>query len=82
MKTARMKVTPLRAAVMARYKNVSAFAEDIGWTYNKTFRVVNGMTAPSIGDADLIAAKLNLNGNEIINIFFPLVSTNGNLMGA
>ena len=39
--------TPLRAAVLAKFRSVHAFAEALKWSDSKAFRIVNGMQNPT-----------------------------------
>ena len=42
--------TPLRAAVLAKFRSVHAFAEARKWSDSKAFRIVNGMQNPTASE--------------------------------
>lgn len=43
-------VTPLRAAVLAKFRSVHAFAEALKWSDGKAFRIVNGVQSPTASE--------------------------------
>ena len=66
----------IRGAVFSKYKDITAFANDIGWQRKKASRIVNGIQSPSAKDMEQIADCLGImDADKFISIFFPARST-------
>lgn len=52
---------PLLSAVLTRYRSINKFAEAIGWSYARAYRIVNGVQAPDIYEAREILKILGIN---------------------
>lgn len=65
-----------RGLVFSKYRNISEFAQAIGWSRNKASRVVNGIQEPDANDMEKMAELLDINTPEaFIDIFFKGLST-------
>jgi hypothetical protein len=66
----------LRGAVLSKFANISAFAEEIGWDRKKASRIVNRQQLPSAKDMELMADHLDITDCEsFVRIFLPTVPT-------
>ena len=66
----------LRGAVLAKYPNISAFAEDIGWDRKKASRIVNRQQLPTAKDMDRMTDYLEIdNAEDFVRIFLPSIPT-------
>lgn len=60
----------LKAARIRRGISQKEIAEALGTVVSNYSQKENGHTAMSVSDADKIARKLKLSGDEVMNIFF------------
>jgi hypothetical protein len=66
----------IRGLVYERYKTVSEFARDIGWSYSKANRIVNNRQDLSCDDIEKITLLFCINTQEqFFDIFFAPLST-------
>lgn len=66
----------LRGAVLAKYKDISSFAKDLGWDRKKASRIVNRQQLPSAKDMDEMAEHLNIRDcDTFVHIFLPFIPT-------
>lgn len=60
-----------RGLVFSKYKSITDFAKEIGWTRNKASRVVNGIQKPTASDMEQMADVLNIKTeSQFVSIFF------------
>lgn len=52
--------TPLRAAVLAKFRSVHAFAEALKWSDSKAFRIVNGIQDPTASEISAMIRCLQI----------------------
>ena len=62
----------LRGLVRAKYNSVQAFADDLGWSYSKTYRIVNGVQLPDLEEIRLLCKVLGLTDMSDIGQVFSL----------
>ena len=62
----------LRGTVLSKYRNIKDFAEDIGWAYGKTYRILVGKQLPDTSDIRSICQTLGLDDPESIVRLFSL----------
>lgn len=66
----------LRGLVLSQYKTLTSFADAIGWSKNKTYRVVNQITEPTIDEIVHMTNHLQIDSKEaFMDIFFKSLST-------
>ena len=65
------KIT-LRGMVVSAFGNISEFAQEIGWSYSKTYRIVSGEQTPDISDVRDICKALRVKDPEDICKLFYL----------
>ena len=70
-----INIKELKGHVMKKFYTITAFANAIGWTRNKSSRIINGVTEPTIDDIVAIATILELSEGEFFTIFFASLST-------
>ena len=70
----------LRGLVVARFGSIRKFAQALGWSYAKTYRIVQMTQQPEASDICLMADALNISdGDSIMSIFIlPWCSQNAN----
>ena len=65
-----------RGLVYAKYRNITEFAEAIGWSRNKASRIVNGVQEPDAKEMEQMANVLGIDSpEEFARIFFNKLST-------
>lgn len=65
----------LRGEVYSKYSTIANFARAIGWSYNKTFLIVNNRQDPSPAEIVEIAKVLELSKDEVFDIFFNNINS-------
>ena len=66
----------LRGAVFAKYKNISSFAEAVGWGRKKASDIINERRRPSAHEMEEIAKAIGINdANTFFSLFFTSKST-------
>lgn len=70
-----INIKELKGLVMKKFYTITAFASAIGWTRNKSSRIINGVTEPTIEDITAISTVLELSESEFFTIFFGSLST-------
>lgn len=70
----------LRGLVVARFGSIREFSKTLGWSYAKTYRIVQMTQQPEASDICLMADALNISdGDSIMSIFIlPWCSQNAN----
>lgn len=53
-------ITPLRAAVLAKFRSIHAFAEALKWSDSKVFRIVNGAQEPTASEINAMLRCLQI----------------------
>lgn len=71
----KMDYKALKGLVLKKYFSIGAFANDIGWSRNKSSRIVNGIQNPSVDDIVDLTKSLELDEPTFFNIFFKNLST-------
>lgn len=65
-----------RGLIFSHYKNITEFAQAVGWTRNKASRIANGIQEPDAEDMERMADALGINSPEqFMHIFFKSLST-------
>jgi len=64
-----MDYKALKGLVLKKYFSIGAFANDIGWSRNKSSRIVNGIQNPSVDDIVDLTKSLELDEPTFFNIF-------------
>lgn len=65
-----------RGIVFAKFKNITEFAEAVGWSRNKASRIVNGVQEPNANEMEQMANVLGVKSpEEFAAIFFKRLST-------
>ncbi len=59
----------LRGLVYSRFKSISELASILGWTRQKATNIINGVSEPSLADADELAKALGTNLEETASFF-------------
>lgn len=66
----------LRGAVLAKFPNISSFANALGWDRKKASRIVNRVQLPSAKDMDQMSECLDIcNADDFVHIFLPSLPT-------
>lgn len=66
----------LRGAVLAKFPNISSFANAMHWDRKKASRIVNRQQLPSAKDMEQMADELDIrNADDFVHIFLPSVPT-------
>ena len=66
----------LRGAVLAKFTNISSFANAIGWDRKKASRIVNRQQMPTAKDMDQMTDCLDIrNADDFVHIFLPFIPT-------
>ncbi len=69
-------INRLREEALSKYKNISQFASKIGWSRNKTSRILSGLQKPDLDDILDLVECLGIDSEEkFTHIFFPFVTT-------
>jgi len=71
----------LRGLVVAQYGSIRRFAECLGWSYAKAYRIVTGVQEPNSTDISCMAEALHLEDDapSIVEVFIlPWCSQNAN----
>lgn len=64
------KIT-LRGMVVSIFGNISEFAQSIGWSYSKAYRIVSGDQIPDLNDVREICKALQVaDPEDICKIFY------------
>lgn len=65
----------LRGLALSKYKNISAFAEAIGWQRNKASRILNALQEPNPKEIAELVKVLDINSQKMFfDIFFASLS--------
>jgi transcriptional regulator with XRE-family HTH domain len=71
-----MEENTIRGAVFSVYHSISEFAKAIGWSQNKSSRIINGTQRPSASDMERMYVCLKItDADRFVSIFFPSLST-------
>lgn len=71
-----MNLVTLKGAVLSKYNSVSNFAKAVGWSRNKTQRIINGVQEPKPSEIKKISEVLEIpNQDMFMSIFFNSMST-------
>ena len=66
----------LRGAVLAKFQNITCFANAMGWDRKKASRIVNRQQLPSAKDMEDMAEVLDIRDCiSFVHIFLPSVPT-------
>ena len=66
----------LRGAVLAKFPNISCFANALGWDRKKASRIVNRQQLPSAKDMYQMSDCLEIdNAEDFVHIFLPDIPT-------
>ena len=66
----------LRGAVLAKFANITCFANAMGWDRKKASRIVNRQQLPSAKDMDQMSDCLDIrNADDFVRIFLPTIPT-------
>ena len=66
----------LRGAVFAKYRDISTFANAIGWNRKKASDILNGKRRPTADEMEKISDVLGINDSEtFMSLFFASKST-------
>ena len=66
----------LRGAIFGKYRDISTFANAIGWNRKKASDIINGKRSPNADEMEAIANILGVNDNEtFMSLFFASKST-------
>lgn len=70
--------TKLHRMVRANFRSVRELADQLGWGYSKTYRIVTGVQVPSVVEAWSLAGALELEDLQQIRevLVCPYLSTN------
>lgn len=64
----------LRGAVLAKFPNITCFANAMNWDRKKASRIVNRQQLPSAKDMEQMSVKLDIkNADDFVRIFLPTV---------
>ena len=71
---------PLRGLIASQFGSIRKFANFLGWSYSKTYRIVNRISQPDASDIGEMADALHLHdGDMIVGTFIlPYCSQNAN----
>lgn len=61
----------LRGEVLKQFRSISAFGKECGWTRQKTHRIVEHQTEPSIVDICKMSNVLNVSITRMVQFFLP-----------
>lgn len=65
-----------RGIIFTKFKNITEFAEAVGWSRNKASRIVNGVQEPNANEMEQMANVLGVKSpEEFAAIFFNRLST-------
>jgi transcriptional regulator with XRE-family HTH domain len=66
----------LRGLALSKFRNISDFANAIGWSRNKASRILNGNQIPNGEEIESLAICLDVSSADaFIQIFFAPLST-------
>ena len=66
----------LRGAVLAKFRDITSFANALGWDRKKASRIVNRQQLPSAKDMDQMSDCLDIrNADDFVRIFLPTIPT-------
>ena len=66
----------LRGAVLAKFPNISSFANALGWDRKKASRIVNRQQLPTAKDMDQMTDCLGVdNADDFVHLFLPMIPT-------
>ena len=66
----------LRGAVLAKYPNITAFANALKWDRKKASRIINRVQNPTVSDIYKMSTLLDITDAEtFVRIFLPLAHT-------
>ncbi|MDR3207370.1 MAG: helix-turn-helix transcriptional regulator [Oscillospiraceae bacterium] len=75
-----MNQAKLRSLIYGRYRTAAEMARQMGWGKQKLHRVVNGKQDPNLLDLTDMAHALGKPMMEMVDIFLPQKSPNGQLL--
>ena len=66
----------LRGAIFGKFRDISTFANAIGWNRKKASDIINGKRRPNADEMEAIASALEIKDSEtFMNLFFTSKST-------
>ena len=65
-----MDTMMLKSAIYRKYRTITDFLKDIGWSSSKMSRLLGGRYLPDVVEATAIGALLDLQTDEFMKIFY------------
>lgn len=67
----------LRGKIHEEYRSLAEFTRVIGWPQNKIGNILSERYIPDLNECAEMVRVLNMDANEYIEIFLPILSPNG-----